>query len=270
MTDEAKGTSSPEPICVSPESTQQAFLHGAECYEVLANADKRLKREGPFLLECLRRAPNKRCVDLACGTGLHALFLAEHGARVDAVDLSLSMVEYARHHRGHESIAYQVGDMRQIEGGPWDLALCLGNSFSLLLTEDDMLSAMTRVRQRLTPGGLLVAQLINYTSAQCREPRHRVERRRLEKAELVAIKNLVPHDIYTLLTLTYFLHPNGGPIHSTSESAVLRNWTYEQFSEMALQAGYGSPELYGSFEGSSFDVDTSPDLIAVLTLPPAA
>ncbi len=68
-----------------------AFSTVADYYEVLTNSASRLAKEGPLLLRYLEKAEHQRVLDIACGTGLHALFLAENGAVVTAVDLSLEM-----------------------------------------------------------------------------------------------------------------------------------------------------------------------------------
>ncbi|HEX72981.1 MAG TPA: class I SAM-dependent methyltransferase, partial [Candidatus Hydrogenedentes bacterium] len=116
----------------------EAFERGAAYYEVFANSVKRLEREGPFLLERFRRAPGNRVLDLACGTGPHALFFAEYGGVVTAVDAGAGMIAFARRARPHPNIEYRVGDMRRVEGGPWDFALCLGNSLSLIDSGDGL------------------------------------------------------------------------------------------------------------------------------------
>ncbi|WP_428548693.1 class I SAM-dependent methyltransferase [Profundibacter sp.] len=47
------------------------------------------KGEASFMLKHFYdKAPEKRALDVACGTGRNALFLAEHGFMVDALDIS--------------------------------------------------------------------------------------------------------------------------------------------------------------------------------------
>lgn len=144
-----------------------AFDRGAVYYEAFANAAQRLQREGPFLLEYLRHAPGNRVLDMACGTGPHALFFAEHGAAVTAVDFSESMLAYARQHRAHANITYKQGDIRAITGGPYDLVLCLGNSLCLLTTKDELNAAFGGVFKALCPGGIFITQTLNYRAPCC-------------------------------------------------------------------------------------------------------
>ena len=237
-----------------------AFDDSAEYYEALANSAQRLQREGPFLLERLGRAPGRRVVDIACGTAPHAQFFAEQGAQVTALDFSELMIAYARRHRPHENIRYRTGDMRRIEGGPWDFALCLGNSLSVLSTDEDLRETFDAVHRVLAPGGLFIVQIINYAAAANQSPRHRVERRALETSELVAVKNLVPHGEHTLLTLNFFaIHE--GQTRTVSEAMLLKNWGEQDQSDAAGRAGFRILEVLGGFDARPYDPASSTDLI---------
>ena len=104
----------------------------AELYELLGNRDGRLDREGPFLLEALVAAPERKVADLACGLGLHAEFLAKHGGVISAFDLSPEMIAYAAATRPHPGIRWAVADMCAPTGGPYGMISCIGNALCLL------------------------------------------------------------------------------------------------------------------------------------------
>jgi SAM-dependent methyltransferase len=57
-----------------------------------------------------------RALDLGCGTGRHAVLLAERFAHVDATDLSLPMIEIARAKRSRPNITYQQADLLKTSG----------------------------------------------------------------------------------------------------------------------------------------------------------
>ncbi|MCA9751050.1 MAG: class I SAM-dependent methyltransferase [Gemmatimonadetes bacterium] len=52
-----------------------------------------------------------RALDLGCGTGRHAIRLAERGAHVTAVDFSAGMIDAARGKPGAESVKFVVHDL---------------------------------------------------------------------------------------------------------------------------------------------------------------
>ncbi len=240
-----------------------AFTTIAEFYEVLSDSNARLEREGPLLKQCLEQAPGKRVLDVACGTGLHAGFLAELDANVTAFDASPEMIEHAGDRRPHEKVTYAVCDMRDIEGGPWDLALCLGNSITLLDSLEDVRTTMAAVHASLAPGGLFVVQIINYAAESAQQPRHRIETKMVDEREIVAVKNLVPHADRTLLSLAFFCRQDG-EYSSASETSVQMNLRREELEQAATEAGFQVKAIYGAFDRSEYVAAASPDVVLVL------
>lgn len=236
----------------------EAFNDSAAFYDALFDEHTRLEREGPLLLELLERAPCNRVADIACGTGPHALFLANTGALVDAFDLSASMLERARAVRSHPNIRYARGDMCALEGGLWGLALCLGNSLSLLADFDAVSRVFARVFACLAPGGLFLTQVLNYSDT----PRHTVIRKQRDGADITAVKSLVPGGTRTLLSLAFFAE-RGGENNSVAESAFLLPITPESQRQAAEDAGFFVESHYGSFGKGIFSPGVSSDSIIV-------
>lgn len=85
----------------------------------------------PLLIETASKLSPGKALDLACGAGRNALWLAEHGWRVTAVDGAVAAIEALRD-RASESgynVDAQVADLTrgeyQIERSAWDLiAIC--------------------------------------------------------------------------------------------------------------------------------------------------
>jgi len=243
-----------------------AFTSSAELYEVLADTDGRLEREGPLLRECLHKVPGRRVVDLACGTGLHALFFAQLGADVTALDVSADMIAHAERHRPHARIQYDVGDMRKLHGGPWDLAVCLGNSLSLMPSAAERAQVLKRVAQSLSSGGVFLVQILNYSARSALRPRHRIERKPMGDRDVVAVKNLVPCEKRTLLTLTFFALRDE-QWESLSETAVLTHFGIEDLAAPAERVGLLAEGAYGGYDKRPFSPTESPDLVCVLRKP---
>ena len=244
----------------------KAFKSTAAYYSVLFNESERLQRESPLLRQCLAQAPGNRVADLACGTGAHAWFFAEVGAHVSAFDLSPEMIAHAQTHRSHQNITYAQGDMRHPQGGPWDLAVCLGNSLSLLPTLADIERTLSNTHAALAPGGLFLLQVLNYARLEAQQPDHRVVRKQLGETQVTAIKNLVPQGNHTLLTLSFYAE-NNGQYSTVSETAVLLHPTLETLQDVAAQTGFTLTTPQGGFDGAPFNPETSPDLICTLQKP---
>jgi SAM-dependent methyltransferase len=238
----------------------QEFDSIAVYYDVLAADSARLKRETPFLEECLKSAPGLDVVDIACGTGVHALFLAEHGADVIARDLSSEMIEYSKARRPHPCIRYEIGDMRKLNCEPRDLVLCLGNSLCLLPSQEAVAETFASVSASLRPGGLFAIQIINYASTANAAPRHLINRVRCEGAEIIAVKNLVPCEDRTLLSLAFFILEQG---RSVADSAILMNLSLAELDAFAERVGLRRVSLYGGFNQSQYGLSISTDLICL-------
>jgi SAM-dependent methyltransferase len=106
-------------------------------------------------------------LDVACGTGRSFLPMLERGWEVTACDISPAMLERARTKVG-EAIPLSVADMRRLpEIGKFDLVWALDDSINYLLSEDELLKALSGMGANLGPGGLLlfdVNTLVAYRS----------------------------------------------------------------------------------------------------------
>jgi len=244
----------------------KSFNSSAAYYAVLSDTDERLQREGPFLKQWLERAPGRRVGDLASGTGMHAAFFAGLDAEVTALDISPEMVAFAQAHSPHPNITYNVADMRLLDGGPWDLAVCLGNSLSLVHSVKEVEKTLQSVYRCLSPGGFFIVQTLNYDGLDTQKPRHRIVRKRVRDTEVVAVKSLVPYDSHTLLTLTFFAMEKEH-YDSVAEGAILLNLTRESIGAAAEKTGFQTVEVFGNYDGTPYQSDTSPDLIAVFQRP---
>ncbi len=95
----------------------------------------------------------ERALDLGCGAGRHAVLLAERFTHVDAIDLSLPMIEIARARRSRPNVAYRQADLLAATGpGDYDLVL----SVMTLHHVPDLRAALAYIRGLLAPGGRIV------------------------------------------------------------------------------------------------------------------
>ena len=106
----------------------------------------------PLLVEAARSLPPGRALDLACGSGRDALWLAQQGWSVTAVDGSPAAIEILRHRAAGLRIKTQIADLEKagfvIEPARWDLiAICY-------YLQRDLFEPS---KQGLVPGGILIA-----------------------------------------------------------------------------------------------------------------
>ena len=99
----------------------------ADWNERYSRGEQIIKEPMPLLVRAARTLKPGRALDLACGKGRHAIFLAEHGWQVTAVDASHVGIELARAAaRTHNvEVDWRVADLEQgrfeIEAEAYDL-----------------------------------------------------------------------------------------------------------------------------------------------------
>lgn len=100
----------------------------------------------------------RRIADLGCGTGSHAMLLAERGYLVVGVDRSPEMLQIAEtksRARGLE-IKWLLGDLSSIDlEETFDAAVLMFAVLGYFTTNDDAVRALQNVGRHLRPGGLL-------------------------------------------------------------------------------------------------------------------
>ncbi len=150
----------------------------APMFDVMTDWAARLAGEGPFLRGVLDAAGASRVLDTACGSGGHALWLAEAGYTAFGADASPAMVALARRkaEAAGAAVRFEAADLATLEdvfedAAPFDAALCLGNSLPHLMSQGELVSALRSMAAVLRPGGTLVLQNLNYDLRWRQQPR---------------------------------------------------------------------------------------------------
>jgi SAM-dependent methyltransferase len=132
-------------------------------YEALAPAYDTLTRGYDYdrwLAEIERIARDhglrgRRVLDVACGTGKSFLPLLRGGYSVTGCDISPAMLDHATVKA--PGVPLHVADMRSLPVfGEFDLVTCLDDALNHLLTQDELVAALTGIRRNLAPGGIAV------------------------------------------------------------------------------------------------------------------
>ena len=106
-------------------------------------------------------------LDLGCGTGNHAILLAQRGYQVTGVDCSPEMLAHAQQkatelsQRSTSKVpTFMQGDVCSLDvGQTFDAVLMMFAVLGYQLTNDDALAALRAVRHHLRPGGLFVGDV---------------------------------------------------------------------------------------------------------------
>jgi SAM-dependent methyltransferase len=134
----------------------------ATSYDLLYG-DKDYAAECELIVRTIRKyglQKTQAILDLGCGTGNHALVLAEHGYDVTGVDRSEDMLARARtkaEARGLDTANFQSGDLCSLNlDGVFDAALMMFAVLGYQLENHNVLAALRSARAHLRPNGLLI------------------------------------------------------------------------------------------------------------------
>jgi len=114
-------------------------------------------------------------LDTACGTGWHAIELAQRGYTAAGCDTSRAMIERARKNAAQAgvNVRFETADLGRLElfPGKFNAVLCLGNSLPHLLSREELVAAFGQIFGRLDHGGVVILHNLNYDLRLKTKPR---------------------------------------------------------------------------------------------------
>lgn len=134
-------------------------------YAALLGAEHaaRAEAEVEFILGSTKFKAGARVLDVGCGTGEHAIALAQRGFSVTGLDASAPLLERAikSSQSAMAGVQFVHGDMRELSSPePYDLVVCLGTTLGYFDDETNR-KCIARLAAAVTPGGRLVLHVFN-------------------------------------------------------------------------------------------------------------
>jgi SAM-dependent methyltransferase len=145
------------PVFGDAYARQYDALYGDKDYQAECEAVERLlARHGT--------GPTVSVLDLGCGTGTHALLLADRGHAVTGVDVAPAMLELARAKSAQRprpgAPRFVEGDIRTVElGQTFDVTLMMFAVLGYQTRNADVAAALRTVRAHLRPGGMFICDV---------------------------------------------------------------------------------------------------------------
>ncbi len=236
----------------------------AHQYDGMTRYAQRLKSEKAMLQRWQARYGFHSVIDAACGTGLHAILLAEMGLQVLGADLSAAMLAKAQEH-AHEAGVHvtwkhtSMQALRSALSGQYDAIFCLGNSLPHLLTEEDLQASLQGFYAFLNPGGHLVIQLLNYDRILARQERI-VGVHRQGNQEYLRFYDFLSGQIqFNILTVSWEDNKATHALHSTA----LYPYRQRELRQALAGCGFEEMEFFGDMQFEPFDIFKSQNLIIV-------
>jgi glycine/sarcosine N-methyltransferase len=130
----------------------------ADVYDILNPKEDVLDQKG-FFETVVKRHNVQSVLDCACGTGWHLSMFHDMGLKASGSDISPEMLALAKINLEGKYIPLKKEDFRSL-GNSWgenfEMITCLTTSLPHMLTDEDIILALTSMYNRLSPGGVLV------------------------------------------------------------------------------------------------------------------
>ncbi len=236
----------------------------ADLYDLLSDWDRRLPLEVGFLENLLRAEGAATLLDAACGTGAHLMALESAGFRVAGADLSSRMLKRARYRLGEGARLVET-DFASLPGpiSPQDAVVVLGNSLPAAGTEERVRDGLAGLAAAVVPGGILILHSMNFNLqrkmggglGKPREVRDGARRHLFLKLFDVLPEKVVLH----VIALTWDATGLSSQHFKTDLWPVERAWLETELEGL----GFAVEQTLGGFDGRTFDVASSPDLLVI-------
>lgn len=212
--------------------------------------------EAALLVEALGLKAGEKVLDVACGTGRHAVELAARGIEVTGIDFNETALRAARRKataRGVE-VDFVRQDMRCLGyREQFDAAYCFWTSFGYFEDESHDFVVARRIAEALKPGGrFLLEGMATETLLPIFEPR-RTEW--LDAARTRQVQQETHFDCETGRVEEDWTFIENGRRQSCHSS--LRLYSYRELCDLLREAGFESFTGYDTQTGQAFGLGAS-------------
>ncbi len=228
----------------------------AELYDIFY-AEKSYEQEAAFVDKCIKKygnEPSVKILEIACGTGTHAIEFSRLGYNVTAIDYSEDMLVCARKKakKSNMDIVFYNQDMSRlsIEGASFDVSVCLFDSIGYVKSNEAIDDVFLGVRKYLRPGGLFIfefwhaaAMLIHYESL-------RVKKWVLSDSEIMRVSETKLNYAEQLAEVKYTIYElfRNGEYTNFQEVQTNRFFLLQEMKCFLAKNGYTLVNAYNGFE----------------------
>jgi glycine/sarcosine N-methyltransferase len=243
----------------------------AESFDDVTQADARRGGAETCVAALTDRFPSSSsALDVACGTGLFTLPLAERGLATVGADLSAEMLTHARRAAKQAKLAVRWEQVEMQALGEameetFDLILCMGNSLPHVREDVALSATLDGFHERLTANGVLVIHVLNYERILARQER------------IVGITRVAGREYIRFYD--FLQTPTGGPScvrfnlleidwnekggKHTMHSTLLRPYGSEELLAALSAHDFHDVKLYGGLDFAPYQPNESDSLVLI-------
>jgi len=227
----------------------------AELYD-LFYAEKPYNEEAKFVDACIQKfgeGGSKKLLELACGTGRHALEMEKLGYKVTATDYSADMLSQAKQKAvaAASAVDFRQQDMRalNIPEAPFDAVMCLFDSIGYVATNENIFKVLQSVHQHLKPGGLFIFEFWHAPAMLKNFDPLRVRRWKLADREVLRISETILEDAQQLAHVSYSVYEflPDQTYKTLSETQTNRFFLLQEMKAFLAHSGFEALKAFNGF-----------------------
>lgn len=201
----------------------------------------------------MRHTPNHQAklLEMACGTGILALRLANQGFDVTALDLSEEMLAVAserlNEQETQEPVQFVQGDMMELsEVGQYDVVTCFSDSLCYMKDAQEVQQVFDEVYQALSDGGIFIFDVHSVYKMTEKFPDYHFH---CETEDYAFLWDSYPEDEpYSIVhELSFYIQQDDGLFERYLEDHHERTYSHEHYLTMLESAGFNRVESYADF-----------------------
>ncbi|HXK58938.1 MAG TPA: class I SAM-dependent methyltransferase [Acidobacteriota bacterium] len=233
-------------------------------YDSMTRFSRRLESEREMLRRWHERYSFNSVLDAACGTGLHAVVLAQLGLKTTGADPARAMLDEAHRHAVEASVdvTFLESDFKSLPSrlaDRFEAVLVLGNSLPHVLQQEELHASLEGLAGVLKKGGILVLQLLNYDRILKTKERI-VGITRDQNKYFVRFYDFLD-GVVQFNILTFSTDEKG--ISHRLTSTLLKPYRLTDLEQALSAVKLGNIETFGNMNFSPYDPASSPNLVVV-------
>jgi SAM-dependent methyltransferase len=188
-------------------------------------------------------------LDLGCGTGNHALLLAQRGYAVTGIDQSDAMIEIAtrKAHDIRANTEFIKGEIAHLrDDRKYDAVISMFAVMSYQLTDEEVVDVFHAVQRTLVPGGIFIFDCWHGPAVQTEKPS--IRKKELETDDGTKILRLAEPemDVHRHLVHVHYTFDvvKDGRFEKTSETHTMRFFFPENLQRQLETAGFERIRFY--------------------------
>jgi glycine/sarcosine N-methyltransferase len=234
----------------------------SEVYDIL-NPKEDILAQKSFFETLVKKNSVLKVLDCACGTGWHLSMFHDMGLTCFGSDLSPEMLTRAKTNLEGKYIPLKIEDFRTL-GNSWgdtfDMVVCLTTSLPHMLTDDEVVKALSSMYDRMSKGGILIITNGITDSLLDTKPRFIPARELANEAFYFVVEypdeeQFTFHIIYVHKTDNGFEHLYTPLIYNAMRKSVLER--------CFAKTPFTTVEYFGDYEFNPYEYTKSTHLIVV-------